>query len=287
MDVETIVESPPAAVTRSSPRLGFIATSALASTVGVVVAVLVDHLGLAVAGIIGGRDPILYHNEVTFGTGGSDLVLFGGVAASLIVGIFFLTLYPASRRYDGARITTLWIVLHCLRQGFTQLAFIPLGGESDAARAYAAMNAPAGIDVVMAAAGAVGLLAVALAAAPAFLAYAHRQSEISTPQKRFAYTAKLALIPGVAGSLLAVPFFLPDNQTGFIQTLPLVGLFTIATVLAALGTRSVRIGDSRQAQTFSWLPVGWLVFFLLVFQLVLGHGLVMPPNIDHPLARPY
>ncbi|MGA7271211.1 MAG: hypothetical protein WB239_09080 [Acidimicrobiia bacterium] len=285
MDVETIVESPPT-VTRTSPRLGFIATSALASTVGLVVAVLVDHLGLAVAGIIGGREPILYHNEVTFGAGGSDLVLFGGVVASLIVGIFFLTLYPASRRYDGARITTLWIVLHCLRQGFTQLALIPFG-ESNAAHAYAAMDAPAGIDLVMAAAGAVGLLSVALAAAPAFLAYAHRQSEISTPQKRFSYTAKLALIPGVAGSLLAVPFFLPDNGIGFVQTLPLVGLFTIATVLAALGTRSVRIGDGRQAQKFSWLPVGWLVFLLLLFQLVLGHGLIMPPDIDHPLARPY
>ncbi len=286
MDVETIVESPPT-VTRTSPRPGFIATSALASAVGVVVAALVDHLGLAVAGIIGGRDPILYHNDVTFSTSGSDLVLFGGVAACLVVGIFFLTLYPASRRYDGARITTLWIILHCLRQGFTQLALIPLSSESNAARAYDAMRAPAGIDLVMAAAGAMGLVAVALAAAPAFLAYAHRQSEISTPQKRFSYTAKLALLPGVAGPLLAVPFFLPDKGTGFIQTLPLVGLFTIATVLAALGTRSVRIGDGRQAQTFSWLPVGWLIFLLLVFQLVLGHGLIMPPNIDHPLARPY
>lgn len=286
MDVETIVESPPTVI-RTSPRLGFIATSAVASAVGLVVAVLVDHLGLAVAGMIGGREPILYHNEVTFGTGGSDLVLFGGVVASLVVGIFFLTLYPASRRYDGARITTLWIVLHCLRQGFTQLALVPFAAESNAARAYDAMNAPAGIDLVMAAAGAVGLLSVALAAAPAFLAYAHRQSDISTPQKRFSYTAKLALIPGVAGSLLAVPFFLPDNGTGFVQTLPLVGLFTIATVLAALGTRSVRVGAGLQAQTFSWVPVGWLVFLLLVFQLVLGHGLIMPPNIDHPLARPY
>ena len=63
---------------------GFVLTSAFASAVGVVVAVLVDHLGLAIAGAIAGRAPVLYHNEVMFRAGGSDIAFAGGAALSLL-----------------------------------------------------------------------------------------------------------------------------------------------------------------------------------------------------------
>ena len=282
--METTIDAPPR--TRTTPRLGFIGTSALASAVGVVVAAFFNHIGLAVAGVVTGRDPVLYNNQVTFGSAGSDLAYVGGLVACLVAGSFFLTLYPGSRRYDAARLTTLWIVLHCFCQGFLQLATIPFSDTKDSSRAFAALDVPAGFDLVVAVAGVVGLLSVALASAPAFLAYAHRQGEISTAGARVAYTSKLALVPGVAGPLLAVPFFMPDNGTGFIQTLPLLGLFTVATVLAAMGTRTVRIGDGGQPQGFSWLPLAWLVALLLIFQLVLGRGLNSPPSPDNPFVDP-
>lgn len=282
--METTIDAP--VRTRTTLRLGFIGTSALASAVGVVVAALFNHIGLAVAGLLTSRDSVLFHNQVTFASGGSDLAYVGGLVACLVAGAFFLTLYPGSRRYDAARITTLWIVLHCFYQGFLQLATIPFSDTSDASLAFATLDVPAGFDLVVAVAGVVGLLSVALASAPAFLAYAHRQSEISTPGARAAYTAKLALVPGVAGPLLAVPFFLPDNGTGFIQTLPLLGLFTLATVVAAVGTRTVRIGDGGQPQGFSWLPLAWLVALLMIFQLILGRGLNVPPNLDNPFVDP-
>jgi hypothetical protein len=280
--VETVIDAP--VRTRTTPRLGFIGTSALASAVGVVVAALVNNIGLAVAGVITAREPVLYHNEVLFGRGGSDLALAGGLVACLLIGAFFLTLYPGSHRYDGARLTTLWVVLHCFRQGFVQLLTIPFSETSDASLAYAALDVPAGFDLVVAVAGVVGLLSIALASAPAFLAYATRQSEISTPGRRAAFTFKLALVPGVGGPLLAVPFFLPDNGTGFIQMLPLLGLFTVATVLAAVGTRTVRVPTGATAQGFSWLPLAWLVFLLLIFQLILGRGLYIPPNLAQPFV---
>lgn len=280
--METVIDAP--VRTRTTPRLGFIGTSALASAAGVVVAALVNNIGLAVAGVITGRDPVLYHNEVVFRSGGSDLALAGGLVACLLIGAFFLTLYPGSHRYDGARLTTLWVVLHCFRQGFVQLLTIPLSETSDASLAYAALDVPAGFDLVVAVAGVVGLLSIALASAPAFLAYATRQSEISTPGRRATFTFKLALVPGVGGPLLAVPFFLPDNGTGFIQMLPFLGLFTVATVLAAVGTRTVRVPTGATAQGFSWLPLAWLVFLLLIFQLILGRGLYIPPNLAQPFV---
>lgn len=283
--METVIEAPARARTR--PRLGFIATSALASAVGVVVAALVNHIGIAVGGLLTGREPVLYHNEVVFLADGSDLALAGGLVACLLAGAFFLTLYPGSRQYDAARITGLWLVLHCFCQGFVQLATIPLSETSNAARAFQTLDVPAGFDLVVAVAGVVGLLSVALASAPAFLAYATRQSEISKPGARVAFTSKLALVPGVAGPLLAVPFFLPDNGTGFIQTLPVIGLFTIATVLAAVGTRTVRIPDNVEERGFSWVPLGWLVFLFLLFTLLLSRGVMIPPSLDNPLATPF
>lgn len=280
--METVIDAP--VRTRTTPRLGFIGTSALASAVGVVVAALVNNIGLAAAGVMAGREPVLYHNQVVFRSGGSDLALAGGLVACLLIGAFFLTLYPGSHRYDGARLTTLWVVLHCFRQGFVQLLTIPLSETSDASLAYAALDVPAGFDLVVAVAGVVGLLSIALASAPAFLAYATRQSEISTPGRRAVFTFKLALVPGVGGPLLAVPFFLPDNGTGFIQMLPLLGLFTIATVLAAVGTRTVRVPSGATAQGFTWLPLAWLAFLLLIFQFILGRGLYIPPNLAQPFV---
>ncbi len=249
-------------------------------------AALVDHLGVAAAGALAGRDPILYHNEILYAAGGSDLALGGGMVLSLLVGAFFLTLYPGSTRYDAARLTTLWMILHCFRQGFTQLAAMPFSPDSRVARSFATLDVPAGLDLVVATAGAVGLLAIALASAPAFLAYAQHRKDISKPQSRFLFAVKLALIPGVVGPLLSVPVFLPDNGTGFIQTLPLLGLFTVATVLAALGTRTVRIEDQRAAQMWSWLPLGWFLFLAVVFQLVLSRGLLIPPSLADPFVVP-
>lgn len=286
MEIETAIE-PSIQARRNVPSHGFIATSVLASAVGVVAAQFVDRAGLAVAGAMAGRQPVLYHNRVEFTAPGSELALAGGLVAALLVGAFFLMLYPASRRYDGARLTVLWVILHCFRKGFAELAAIAFSGTSNGAVAYAALDVPVGLELVLGVAGVVGLLSVALAAAAAFLAYARRESDISTPQKRFLYAVKIALIPGIAGPLIAIPSFLPDAGTGFVQTLPTIGLFTIATVLAALGTRSVQVHDQGGPQGFSWVPVVWLIAMILVSQLALRRGVFVPPDLGAPLADPW
>ncbi|CAN5814048.1 hypothetical protein BH23ACT5_BH23ACT5_05780 [soil metagenome] len=286
MEFETAVE-PSIQARRSVPSQGFIATSALASAVGVVAAEFVDRVGLAVAGAMAERQPVLYHNRVEFTAPGSDLALAGGLVAALLVGAFFLMLYPASRRYDGARLTVLWVVLHCFRKGFTELTAVAVSDTSNGAMAYAALDVPVGLDLVLGVAGVVGLLSVALAAAAAFLAYARRESDISTPPRRFLFVVRIALIPGIAGPLIAIPSFLPDAGTGFVQTLPTIGLFTVATVLAALGTRSVQVYDQGGTQGFSWVPVAWLVVMILVSQLALRRGVFVPPDLGAPLADPW
>ena len=187
--------------------------------------------------------------------GGSDIAFAGGAALSLVAGAVFLTLYPASRRYDAARLTVLWIVLHCFRQGFTPLAALPLAEDSNVSRAFTTFDLPAGVELVVSAGGIVGLLSVALASAPAFLAYASRQSLIATPAARARFTAKLALIPGVVGPLLAVPVFLPTAAPAG-PVIPL-GLFTwrrCPPPWAPAPSASV----TNRRRGWSWPPFAWL-----------------------------
>ena len=265
-------------VRRRSTGWPLLANSVLASTFGVVVGLLVDSFGRMIMGLIFDRDPVLYHNRVVFETAGNDIALAGGALAALLAGGFFLALYPGSRAHDPSRLAVLWLVLHCFRQGFVPLAITPFNPESDLAVALASLNLPSGLDVVIGAAGGLGLLLVSLAAAPAFLAFAPSRQDIDTPGRRVAFAAKIALLPGVAGALLAVAFFMPDAGTGLIEELPLYGLFTIATVLAAPGTRSVEIRSDGNSQDLSWGLLGTVIVAFLVFRFALSRGISIPPN---------
>jgi hypothetical protein len=224
------------------------------------------------------RDPVIYQNRVEFTTSGSDLALAGGALAALIAAVFFLALYPGSRAHDASRLTVLWLILHCFRQGFVPLAMSPLDANSDIARAIAALELPVGIDVIVGATGAIGLLLVSLAAAPAFLAFASNSRDISTASRRGAFIARVALVPGIAGALLAVPFFLPDPGTRLIQQLPLYGLFTIGTLLAAPGTRNVQVRSNPPGQRLSWSLIATVVVMYALFQFALAKGIPIPPN---------
>ena len=265
-------------VRRRSTAWPLLANSVLASTFGVVVGVLVDSLGRLILGVISDRNPVIYHNRVEYLAPGNDVALAGGALAALLAGGFFLALYPGSRAHDSSRLAVLWLVLHCFRQGFVQLAVTPFDPDSDLAVALASLNLPSGLDVVIGAAGGLGLLLVSMAAAPAFLAFAPTRQEIDTGGRRMAFIARIAVLPGVAGALLAVAFFIPDGGVGLIEELPLYGLFTFATLLAAPGTRSTEIRSDGDSQRFSWGLLGTLIVAFLIFRFALSRGISVPPD---------
>jgi hypothetical protein len=266
------------AVTRGAAGWTLAANSTLAAALAVVVAFLVDSLGRLILGTLMDRAPVLYHNRVEFTVPGDDLALAGGAVAVIIAGVVFLSIYPASRAHDASRLAVLWLILHCFRQGFVQLALTPINSNSDLARALVTLNLPPGLDLVIGVAGGIGLLLVSLAAAPAFLSYAAHRSDIATPAKRVAFVARVALLPAVVGGLLAVPFLLPDPGNGLVQSLPLVGLFTVATLLAAPGTKNVEGPMYREERPLSWGLLATVVVFFLVFQFALSRGIPIPPD---------
>ena len=252
--------------------------SALCSTIGIVVAVLADSLGRLLLGFLLDRGPVLYHNRVEFTAGDNPLALAGGALAALVAGGAFLAVYPASRRHDASRLCVLWLILHSFRQGFVPMAQAGIDRDSDLALALAYFDLPPGINVVVGVAGAIGLLLVSLAAAPAFLAFATSRREISSPSRRVAFVAKIAVIAGLAGALLAVIYFLPDSGVGLISALPLYGLFTVATLLAAPGTKSVDPDQGATAQRFSWGLVAAVVILFVLFRFALSRGIPIPPD---------
>lgn len=252
--------------------------SGLGSTLGILIAQFLDDFGDGLlAEILGGR-AVMYNNRVEI-TGASDLAWAGGFLLCLIVGLFALFSYPAQRGHSISRLTFLWMLLHVLRQALAQAVRLPFDADSQLAVAYGTFDAPAGLDVVIAAGGGVGLLLVALSAASAFLAFTPHRRLVSSGSKRVAFTLWVAVVPAAVSVFLAIPFFLPDTESFVIPTLPLTAVMFLATLAAAPGTTTVHGPDEERPRQF---PLGLAVFLsvILVFHLaVLQGGISMDPRL--------
>jgi hypothetical protein len=259
---------------------GFFANSILAAALAVVFARVIEQFGVAVWAAIAGREPVLRHVVTEFGQPGSDVVLLGGTIASLAAGVFFLLIYPGSKDRSAGRLTVLWLILFAFRNAFVDLITIPFTDSSPVEIALVEWGAPAGIDIVLAAAGALGLLLVALAAAPAFLNFNRHRSEVERPIQRVRYIAQIAVLPAIVGPLLAVPFFIPDLDTGYIRSLPLLGLFSLLILFAAPGTRQISVPEVVEERTLSWGLVVAVFVVFLAMQYGLEDGIPIPPWND-------
>ena len=195
--------------TETIKRIGpsLVVASALGSTLGIVVAQFVDDLGDGILALILGGNAVIYNNRVEITGASSDLVWAGGFLLCLIVGFLALFSYPTARGHGVARLTLLWMVLHLLRQAFVQAVMVPFDADSPLALAYQTLEAPAGLEYVLSAGGAVGLLLVALSAAAAFLAFTPHDKMISTGRKRITFAFWIALVPAIARGVPVHPVF--------------------------------------------------------------------------------
>lgn len=262
---------------------GFFANSIIAAALGVIFARVIEQFGIAVWAAIADREPVLTNVATYFRTdppGATDMVFLGGPVATIAAGVFFLLIYPGAKDRSVGKLTVLWTTLFCFRTGFMDVMTLPFSEDSNTARALATVDLPDGLDVIIATAGGLGLLLIALAAAPAFLGFSRHMSEVNTPAERFRYVASIAMVPAIVGPLLAVPFFVPDAGTGFLATLPFFGLFIVVTLLAAPQTKHFLAPQLAEERTLSWgLVVGFFLVFL-VARYGLEPGLAIPPWDD-------
>lgn len=273
------MSAPESTPTETIKRIGpsLVLASALASTLGIVIAQFMDDLGDGILAEILGGNAILYNNRVEI-SGASDIAWAGGFLLCLIVGFLALFSYPTARGHGIARLTLLWMVLHILRQAFAQAVMLPFDSTSDLALAYSTLDAPPGLDVVIAAGGGVGLLLIALSAASAFLAFAPHHKLISTGRKRFNFAFWIALAPAVAAVFLAIPFFISDVPSGVIPALPLTAVIFVATVAAAPGTTTVHGPEDHRETPWPWGLAATLGVILLFELVVLRGGVSVDPS---------
>jgi hypothetical protein len=268
------------ATPRTVSRIGvsLVLAAALGSTFGIVVAQFLDDLGDGILAEILGGDAVLYNNRVEI-TGASDLAWAGGFLLCLIVGFACLLAYPTLRDRGVPRLVFLWTVLHVLRQAMTQAIVLPFSDDSQLGLAYSTFDTPPGLEVVIAAAGGVGLLLIALSAAVAFLNFTPHRRMVSTAKKRASFVLWIAVVPAVASVFLAIPFFIPDSESLVISSLPLTAVMFLATLAAAPGTTTVQGPEDEQR---IGPPIGFAVFLavLLAFYLaVLQGGISVDPRL--------
>lgn len=257
--------------------LPLVVASALGSTLGIVIAQFLDDLGDGLLAEILGGDATLYNNRVEF-TGASDIAWAGGFLLCLLVGFIALFSYPNARDHGVSKLTLLWMILHVLRQAFGQAVTIAFDSGSQLSLAYDTLNAPPGLDVVIAAGGGVGLLLVALSAAAAFLAFTPHHRLINNGRRRLTMALWLALIPAVVSVFLAIPFFMPDAGSGVVTSLPLTAVMFIATIAAAPGTTTVYGPEDHRDTAWPWGLGATLVVILLFYVLVLQGGVPIDPT---------
>jgi hypothetical protein len=271
---EASMETRPAVSRVGTP---LIVASTLASTLGILIAQFLDDLGDGILAIILGGEGVLFNNRVEF-TGADDLAWGGGFVLCLIVGLFALFVYPTQRGHGVPRLVLLWTLLHVLRQALTQAVVLPFSDESQLSLAYGTFDVPAGLDMVIAAGGAVGLLLIALSAASAFLAYTPHRRHVSTARKRLVFALWIALIPAVVSGFVAIPFFLPDSEGLVLAGLPLVAIMFLATLAAAPGTTTVIGPEDERVMGWPWGLIGFLLLLLVFFLGVLEGGVSIDPR---------
>lgn len=265
-------------IIRTAP--GFFVNSIVAAALGVVLARLIEQAGVAIAGLIAGREPVFTTVVTEFRADGSDLVFLGGTVASLIVGASMLAMYPNAIDRSVGKLQMLWVILFTLRNGFFDLATTAYVDDSPVAVALGTFDAPAGLDVVLSVTGILGLLLVAFAAAPAFLGFSRHRSEILTGIERIRYVATLGLLPALAGPLIAVAFFIPDRGTNYVRTLPFIGLFLVVTTVAARWTREVKEPKLVQERSLSIPLIVTVIVIFALLRFVVEPGIAVPPWDD-------
>jgi hypothetical protein len=258
--------------------LALILASALGATFGIVAAQFVDNLGIGILAEILGGEAVVYNNRTEF-TGATDIAWGGGFALCLILGFLALFAYPTQKGHAVSRLILLWTVLNLLRQAMTQAIMLPFEPEGNLGLAYATLDAPPGLDVVIAAGGAVGLLLVALSAAAAFLAYTPHRRLVSNARKRLTLALWIVLIPAAASVFLSIPFFLPDAESLVIPGLPLTAVMYLATLAAAPGTTTVQGPEDDQVTPWPFGLAAFLAVVLVFHLVVLQGGVSVDPRL--------
>ena len=268
-------DAAPRRIIRTAPA--FFANSIIAVALAVGIARLVEMLGVAVVGAFAGREPVVNHVFTTLRVPGSEPVELAAPAASLIVGIVLLMLYPGSKDRSAGRLLMLWTLLFCFRNALVEVARAAFDENTALGGVLSESSLDPNVVLTFSILAIVGLVLVSVGAAPAFLSFSRHRSEISTWPERLRFMASIALVPGMLGPLAAIPFFVPDQGSGVISLLPQLGVFVVVTTIAGIFVKSVPPPEVIEERGLALGLLSGYAFLFLVYRFGLGPGLVFPP----------
>lgn len=223
-----------------------------------------------------GLHPTLFHNNHTW-TGVNprqDLLQGTGALAILLAGIFFAAFLRTHRfKSPTVRLFIFWMAYQGFFQSLPQVIIGAMNPLNDVGRAMGYLHFSYSMKMLAA-----GLAIISMALAGVYLASSlvgttATPDQVNSVGKRFSFVFSAATLPAFLAVPLIVPFRMPRNVVEVV----LVPLIVAAAGTMAMEGGAIRRAAARPDTTAKMIslryPLAALVTLLLIFQLVLRHGI--------------
>jgi len=234
----------------------------------------IHESALVVAGAWLGNDPVLFHNNMHFTnltTPTQSLAFAAGPVAVFMAGWLSLVLYFMLRQSNAVfKYFAFWFAYHGLWLFLGQTPEMAFSSHNDLARGLAVLNLSPSLRMLITIGGVIGLILVGIFATQPLLATALSNEEAATAINRRRLILKCGILPWLLGSLLIIPFRLPQWERVF---LPLFGgVPLLLTWLYAGRSKNIFAVPHALAQKVNWSGIVALVVVFGFFRFVLAPG---------------
>jgi len=256
---------------------------ALNSTVLYVIAFLITTIihefSHALAGVINGSDPILYHNFVEhlssshLSTLQKVSIALAGPISSLIQGLLAGGLFLKFNKKTPLQLFLLWLAILGFSNFLGYLMTGPLFQAGDIGKVYHLLAVPLSIQIILAVFGAAILLFIAYKLTVPFLQFSYRQKWINNPQSRKNFSFRIIILPWIIGSTIITILYLPIIAIISIIYPIMSGMIFIFPWQNAQRINNVVLSENKKIGQLSIFMYLSLVVLVIVYRLFLAPGI--------------
>ena len=224
--------------------------------------------------LLPGVDAVVYHNNHNWSGDHPDVILYQGAGALAIIVLGALLTAIGTllgKRLRGAHPIIWWSACMGLALGLIQISIAAMHPDNDVGQAFEFLGLATEVRQLLAFLNVTAVIAFGTYFVRPLLAMAPAGA-LTTPRSRVLYTLKFAVVPLVAGTLIAWANRAPP--IGHL-TMPLFsGLFILPWTLAAAAITPVPTPvTDRLHRGVDWPLIIVSLVVLFVFRLVLAEGL--------------
>lgn len=252
-------------------------SSALLYTLAFNLTFFVQELFLVVPkALTPGLHPTLFHNNHHWEGSNPLAALFQGTGAlaTLLSAVVCLLLLRRPGWQPGARLLLVWLAFSGVYMALPQVALGAASHQSDVGTAMDYLGFGHGARSVAVFAALLLMLLAAWPLSRAFLGFASQPARLLSAGGRTRSVFEIATLPALIAIPLIVPFRIPRETEEVVLVPVLVSAVGILCVqAAALFRSSIGAGAAAATPAPIAVPLAALAALLLLFQLVLRHGI--------------